>query len=225
MPVKYHEKCLVNSRPYTFACRLVVLLFACINNLFPVVEYIPFPAEVSQYVTVSFFSRRMFVFFINVRICRLASLLSIWLFNRLIRRIGSVLRPSRSLNGVSIRPVGGGLISSCQTKTWDDGRDRERNRDTERAREREKWRERDDLFWSSASKPVSRSIVAVNYMLQMFYSLAISVSNLHAMYQPISSIPTNGTVPTKPAGKKKNIKIYTATILTHQNTSRHIILP
>lgn len=41
----------------------------------------------------------------------------------------------------------------------------------------------------------------------MFYSLAISVSNLHAMYQPIASISTNGTVPTKPAGKKK-IRIY-----------------
>lgn len=171
------------------------------------------------------FSQDECLFFINARICRLASLLSIWLFNRLIRRIGSVLRPSRSLNGVSIRPVGGGLISSCQTKTWDDGRDTERKRDTERAREREKWRERDDLFWSSASKPVYRSIVAVNYMLQMFYSLAISVSNLHAMYQPVASIPTNGTVPTKPAGKKKNIKIYTATLLTQQNTSRHIILP
>lgn len=77
------------------------------------------------------FSQDECLFFINVRIYRLASLLSIWLFNRLIRRIGSVLRPSRSLNGVSIRPVGGGLISSCQTKTWDDGRDREKERNGE----------------------------------------------------------------------------------------------
>jgi len=34
----------------------------------------------------------------------------------------------------------------------------------------------------------------------MMYSLSVSVSNLHAMYQPIASIPLSGTVPTKVTG-------------------------
>jgi len=32
------------------------------------------------------------------------------------------------------------------------------------------------------------------------YSLSVSVSNLHAMYQPVPSIPHSGTVPTKVTG-------------------------
>ena len=32
------------------------------------------------------------------------------------------------------------------------------------------------------------------------YSLSITVSNLHAMYQPVASIPLSGTVPTKVTG-------------------------
>jgi len=34
----------------------------------------------------------------------------------------------------------------------------------------------------------------------MMYSLSISVSNLHAMYQPVASIPSSGTVPAKVTG-------------------------
>lgn len=35
----------------------------------------------------------------------------------------------------------------------------------------------------------------------MMYSLSISVSNLHAMYQPVVSIPYAGSVPTKLSGR------------------------
>jgi len=34
----------------------------------------------------------------------------------------------------------------------------------------------------------------------MMYSLSVSVSNLHAMYQPVASIPKSGTVPAKVTG-------------------------
>lgn len=82
-----------------------------------------------------------------------------------------------------------------------------RRSNTKRDTEKENGRDRDDDLFRSAATRVYRSIVAVNYILQMFYSVAISVSNLHAMYQPIASIPTNGTVPTKPAGKTKEKQI------------------
>jgi len=36
--------------------------------------------------------------------------------------------------------------------------------------------------------------------VQMMYSLSITVSNLHAMYQPVASIPLSGTVPAKVSG-------------------------
>ena len=37
-------------------------------------------------------------------------------------------------------------------------------------------------------------------VVQMMYSLSVSVSNLHAMYQPVASIPLSGTVPAKVTG-------------------------